>query len=135
MSRSIGDVVRDQITPIVGADEARLIAVVADIIAEALSESVIGQMEDHVVMPALMAVIGRCMVSAAETKIARADAISKGMDILPSLYPGNERILEILHATLGPDPKPELSLCDQLRKQALAARMVDEDFLGTTVIQ
>ena len=134
MSRSIGDVVRDQITPIVGADEARLIAVVADIVASTLAEH-LPELEDHLIMPALMAAVGRCMVSAAETKIARADAISKGVDILPSLYPGNERILEILHATLGPDPKPEPSLSDFLRKQRLAARMADEDFLGTSIVQ
>ena len=47
MSRSIGDVVRDQITPIVGADEARLIAVVADIVASTLAEH-LPELEDPV---------------------------------------------------------------------------------------
>lgn len=130
--RDITDVVRDQVTPILGAAEARLIADVTGVIIDVFVAHM-PNLEDHLVLPALAGILGRMLATATEVQAARQIMIDNGIDILPSLYPGNETILKILHATMGPDPKPHAG--ELQRRQALAARMADEDFLGTSVVQ
>ncbi len=91
-----------QLTPTFGQARARDIAGVANAISIAIGNSAIAEMEDHILLPALAAVLGFSLHNGMEKKMARTEALASGRIGWPSLLDAEE-VLAILALTNAPE--------------------------------
>lgn len=105
MSRPFSNIISDQIAPIVGMDQARLVSGVTEKLATMMSDE-LDFLEDHVTVPALAALLGYLIQAQTRVASERATMIADGAEIPPSLFQGEQTILAVVAATNGPDPRP-----------------------------
>lgn len=105
MARPLENVIMDQITPIVGPEQARLISGVAEKFAQILTDD-FDYLEDHVTLPALASLLGYFIRTQTAVATERQKVIDAGIDIQPPLFQGEQVMLALIAATKEPDPRP-----------------------------
>lgn len=103
--RDITSIWYDQLLPVLGPVDARLVSGVAVKIAEFLGDEM-SHLEDFVTIPALATVLGYAIKHAEEAKARRTEMIDAGVDVIPSLFQGEQVMLAVMKAAMGDDPRP-----------------------------
>lgn len=130
MSRPFGNILIDQLSPIVGQEHARLVSGVAEKLAMTVADD-FSFLEDHVMLPAMASLLGYMMRKQTECAAERAAIVASGADVPPSLYQGNDVIRAIVEATVAADPRPnhhpiaDYYIRQQMMEQAMS-RFIDE---------
>lgn len=124
--KSAHQILRERLTPILGAVEARNTTNVAAAIEQLLGDSQIARLEDHQIIPALATVLGSVMRGANLVKARRMELVNVD-GILQSLYPGDDVILAIVKAAAEPEPETEPQQAPMSLAHFVAGLGLDDD--------